>query len=191
MFLKLKTTTGIIVAVIVSLIIGFYGGMEYKAYQVRKIFNEATKGLSDVFGNISGSSNKPDELTQKDKVVKKPTNSLAKRVELEITKKGFFDGDFQEQITMDLKFTNKTEKDIKGVEGIIAFYDIFDNKIKAINVSYDKGIPKDGNSVFNAGIDYNQFIDENVKLKNTDLKNLKYEWEVKTIIYEDGSKETN
>ena len=44
--------------------------------------------------------------------------------------------------------------------------------------------------MWKAGIDYNQFIDEDVKLKNTELENLKYKWEIYTIIYEDGSKET-
>jgi len=73
---------------------------------------------------------------------------------------------------------------------VLTFYDIFDNKISATKISYDKGIPANGSKVWKSGMDYNQFMDEDVKLKNTELKDLKYKWEVSTIIYADGSKET-
>ena len=118
-----------------------------------------------------------------------------KKVTLEITSKSFhqadiMSGDFQDQITMDLKFTNETDKEIKGVEGTITFFDIFDNKISALQISYDKGIPVGQSKVWKSGMDFNQFMDENIKLKDTELKDLKYKWEVSTIVYADGSKET-
>ena len=121
-------------------------------------------------------------------------NTQANKVSLEVTKKSFYeanytDGTYQDQIQMNLKLTNETDKDIKGVEGVLTFYDIFDNKIKAISVGYDKSIPAHQSKVWESGIDYNQFMDEDVKLKDTEFTNLKYKWEVKTIIYADGSKE--
>jgi len=125
----------------------------------------------------------------------KKAKTETKKVTLEIIKKGFdpadyYSGSYQDQITMSLKFNNTTDKNIKGVEGIIAFYDIFDNKISETTVRYDEGIPAHGSKVWEAAKKYNQFIDEDVKLKNTELKNLKYKWTVSTIVYEDGSKET-
>lgn len=118
-----------------------------------------------------------------------------KKVTLEITKKGFIaanytSGSYQDQITMSLKFTNTIDKEIRGVEGVLTFYDIFDNKISVIKVNYVKGIPANSSKIWEEKIDYNQFIDEDVKLKNTELKDLKYKWEVSTVIYTDGSKET-
>jgi len=118
-----------------------------------------------------------------------------KKVTLEITSKSFHEadimsGDYQDQITMDLKFTNETDKEIKGVEGVLTFFDIFDNKISATKISYDKGIPASQSKVWKSGMDFNQFMDEDIKLKNTELKDLKYKWEVSTIIYADGTKET-
>ena len=117
------------------------------------------------------------------------------KIDLEITKKGFHKadimaGDYQDQITMDLKFTNKTDKNVKGVQGTITFYDIFDKEIKTLNIAYDKGIPAGQEKTWNSGTDYNQFMDEDIKLKDVELKDLKYKWEVKTIVYEDGSKES-
>lgn len=122
-------------------------------------------------------------------------NQGENKVNLEVTKKGFNEadytnGNYQDQITMELKFTNNTDKDIKGVEGTLTFYDIFDNKISATSVGYDKSIQARQSKTWESGTDYNQFIDEDIKLRNTDLENLKYKWEVTTIIYTDGSKET-
>jgi hypothetical protein len=166
--------------------------------------------LAIVMGSISSAQNTArankakEELSkslQQGSVTKTDTVSLeenktqSNKVKLEILKKGFSESDFSsgnyypEQITMNLKFTNETDKDIKGVEGTLTLYDIFDNKISSTSVGYDKSIPAHQNKVWESGIDYNQFIDEDVKLKNTELENLKYKWEVQTIIYADGSKE--
>lgn len=117
------------------------------------------------------------------------------KIDLEITKKGFHKadimaGDYQDQITMDLKFSNKTDRNVKGVQGVITFFDIFDKEIKTLNIAYDKGILAGQEKTWNSGTDYNQFMDEDTKLKDVELKDLKYKWEVKTIVYEDGSKET-
>lgn len=117
------------------------------------------------------------------------------KVTLEITDKGFhqadyMSGSYQDQITMSLKFTNNTDKEIRGVEGTLTFYDIFDNEISTKSISYDKEIPAKESKIWESGIDYNQFMDEDVKLKNTELKNLKYKWNVSTIVYVDGNKDT-
>jgi len=111
------------------------------------------------------------------------------KVNLIIEKKGIFEGDFSDQITMNFKFINNTGKNIKGVDGIITFYDIFDNEIKKLNISYDKGITIDTPKTWEAGFDYNQFMDEDIKLRNTELENLKYKWKINTVVFDDGSKE--
>lgn len=115
------------------------------------------------------------------------------KVIIESIQKGFYTADimsgkWQDQITLDVKFNNKTNKEISGVEGVVTFYDIFDNKIQNIRISYDKGIPANSSKVYEAGIDYNQFIEEDQKLK--EVEKFRYKWKVSTIIYADGTKET-
>lgn len=117
------------------------------------------------------------------------------RVSLEIVNKSFSEADFassgsfQDKIRFDLKFTNQTDRDIRGVEGTVTFYDIFDNEIKPMQVSYDEVIPSGQSRTWKGGIDYNQFIDADTKLKNTKLENLKYKWSIETILYADGTSE--
>lgn len=168
--------------------------------------------LAIIMGSISSANQTKQEVKEKEELSQslqqagsKETNEKTtetaekkpeiKKVELEVVKKGFHEADFmageyEDQITMDLKFINKTEKAIKGVQGIISFYDIFDDEILSTNISYDEGIDANGEKVWNAGIGYNQFMDEHEKLKNTTMENLKYKWDVKTIIYKDNTKET-
>ena len=115
--------------------------------------------------------------------------STIEKIKIKILSKGFYEGNFTSKITMDIKFINKTNKAIRGFEGYITFYDIFDNKIKSISISYDQGVPANGEKIWSGGIDYNQFIDADKKLKGKSLENLTYKWQLKTIIYSDNSKE--
>lgn len=159
-------------------------------------------GLAIILGTASGAKNETKNnipVSDENKPVVNEAKSVEQKIEenkvdLEITKKGFKKADYvagtyQDQITMDLKFINKTEKNIKGVQGVVTFSDMFDNEIKAIKIAYDKGILAGQDKVWNSASDYNQFIDEDTKLKDTELKDLKYIWKVDTIVYEDGSKE--
>ena len=116
-------------------------------------------------------------------------------VDLEIVEKGFHQadvmaGEYRDQITMDLKFGNKTGKAMKSVQGIVTFYDIFDSELLTIDIAYDEGLDAYEEKIWNAAIDYNQFMDGHDKLKTNTLENLKYQWQVKAVVYEDGSKET-
>jgi len=119
---------------------------------------------------------------------------LDQKIVITSMKKGFraanyYAGEFQDFITFEIAFENKTDKDIRGVKGIVSFYDIFNEKIKDIEISYDKGINKHSQKIWNAQIEFNPFIDSDVKLKNTEGGNLSYEWKPTVIIYEDGTRE--
>lgn len=151
--------------------------------------------LAIILGSISGGQKATSTEGLKSGATTQTTSTTSTvatgpKVDLEITKKSFSNANYTSIIRMDLKFTNNTDKDVKGVEGMITYYDIFDNKITAVNIAYDEGILKNSSKEYKAAIDFNQFISEDVKLRDTDLKNLKYKWDIKTIIYEDGTKES-
>ena len=102
--------------------------------------------------------------------------------------KGFIESDwrsgiYEDYITFKVEFTNNTDKDIRGFKGAFTFYDIFEEKIQDIMISYDKGIKAKETKIWKGELEYNQFIDSHKKLKNTDLENLQYKWETEQIIY--------
>jgi hypothetical protein len=111
------------------------------------------------------------------------------KVSLDKLTKGFNDNSYTPQITFGLTFTNNTDKDIRGFEGIVTFSDIFDNKIQSVKFSYDQGLQSHYEVTLEKAIDYNRFIDADRKLNETEEKNLKYKWQVTTILYQDGAKE--
>lgn len=130
-------------------------------------------------------SENTDIITNKNE----PNNITQEKVSLEVLEKGLKSANYQDFITLKLKFTNNTEKNIKGVQGTIAFFDIFDNQIYAANIPYDEGIPANSSKEWDASVDYNQFMDEHIKLNNTPLDSMSYDWNIDTIVYEDGTKE--
>lgn len=70
----MNNITKIILIVLVSLGVGFFAGMEYKAYQVRSALQDAASEISNIFNNANPSANKlPDEseknITYIDKVI--------------------------------------------------------------------------------------------------------------------------
>jgi hypothetical protein len=171
-----STIVGRVIVVIICLVIGFFGGMEYKAYQIRSVLKDTFSGA---FGETTG---KPEKKISED-------NPLTKKVTFEITNKGFSDEDFQTSNTFTFKFTNTTGKDIEGIKGTIEFNDLFGDRIKGVSLSYDEGIKAGESKLYRASLDYNQFMDDDVKLRQTELVKLKYNWDLSTIIYTDGTVE--
>lgn len=122
-----------------------------------------------------------------------PKVDLNKKVNVTVVNKEFREVGYQSFIVIPVKIYNYTNKDIKGASGTLTFYDIFGNKIKVITFNYDdaEGLPHSTVTDYEAGMDFNQFIDSDVKLRDTDFQNLKYEWVTEIIIYSDGTEERN
>jgi hypothetical protein len=172
--------------VLCTLAIGFFAGMEYKAYQIRSTIEDA---LSGVFDDTNTSPEVTEEKIPEPKEEEKPVNDLYTKVDFAVVEKKFVEGDFSDANTFTFQFVNKTEKDIEGVKGVIHFNDIFGDQIKRVNISYDEGIKAGETKLYRASVDYNQFMEEDITLRQTELEKLKYEWEVQTIIYTDGTQD--
>lgn len=172
---------------VVALAVGFFGGMEYKAYQIRSTIEDAFLGVFD----DDTKQEVEDEMVAETKEVEKPVNELNNKVGFTVAEKKFIEGDFSDANTFTFQFVNNTDKDIEGVKGLISFNDLFGDQIKRVNISYDEGIKAGETKLYRASLDYNQFMDEDIKLRQTELDKLKYEWEVQTIIYTDGSQENH
>ena len=112
---------------------------------------------------------------------------LSETVVVTVFEKGFEKANYKSYISMTFAIKNKTDKTIRALKGSVIFSNLFDEKIKEVNVVYDQ--PVSGKSVVNweAYIKYNQFKDEDVSLKNKLLKDLKVSWVPEKVIFEDGT----
>ena len=102
-------------------------------------------------------------------------------------KKGYTEVDYQDYITYGFAIQNKSEQDIRAVKGEIMFTDLFDVEIKTLSFTYDQPIKAGATSNWNATTDYNQFRDEDVRLRNKNLEDLKIVWKPIKVIFQDGT----
>lgn len=142
------------------------------------------------------------EIIEEAKDYKKEQELLAEKAKLEeeekrrrlstaltvaMYNKGFEKYDYEEYLTYSLAFNNKSDKDIRAFKGSLSIQDLFDTEIKSINLTIDDPIKAGETFKGTYTTDYNQFKDEDSRLKNKDMENLKIVWTPEKIIFTDGS----
>jgi hypothetical protein len=101
--------------------------------------------------------------------------------------KGYVEYDYEDYLTYSFVFENKTDKDIRAFKGFISINDLFDSEIKSINLTIDDPIPAGEKFKGSYTTDYNQFMDEDKRLKAKDLSDLNVVWTPEKIIFMDGT----
>ena len=156
---------------------------------VGKTYSELVKQSDDYEAQMKAKEEEEKRLAEEEKKRRKEIAlKISESLTFAITKKGFAKTNYQEYITYTFTFKNKTDRDIAGVKGSVTFYDMFDEKIKSLNLSYDDGIKANKTINYKATTDYNQFKSEDKKLKNTELSKIKVSWEPEQLIFSDGEK---
>lgn len=112
---------------------------------------------------------------------------LKQAVMVSCFEKGFMELDYKDFITYKFIIKNKTDKPIRAVKGSITFTNLFDDEINSLSFVYDQPIAANTKAIWNAQTDYNQFMDEDISLKNKDIEDMKVIWKPEKIIFEDGS----
>jgi hypothetical protein len=143
-----------------------------------------------------------NEIIKEAKDYKKEQEALAEKAKLEqeekrqrlgsaltvaMYDKGYEEYSYQKYLTYSFAFENKTDKDIRAFKGSISIQDLFNTEIKSINLTIDDPI-KVGETFKNVyTTDYNQFKDEDSRLKGKDMDDLTVVWTPEKIIFTDGT----
>jgi hypothetical protein len=112
---------------------------------------------------------------------------LRKAVNLTVYEKGFQKVDYQEYITIKCAFENTSGKDIRAFTGAVAFTDLFGKSIYESHLTISDPVKAGAKGTWDGSINYNQFISEESRLKNSDLKDMKVIWKPASILFADGS----
>ncbi len=98
-------------------------------------------------------------------------------------------GRYSDRVELVFEVLNRTDRSVKGVQGKLTVYDLFGEIILAINCDFTGNSIPAGKSITvdDLGMEINQFMDEDVKFYNTDFDDLQFKYEVKNIVYEDGT----
>ncbi|MBR1860243.1 MAG: hypothetical protein IJ796_00040 [Lachnospiraceae bacterium] len=111
------------------------------------------------------------------------------KVKIYVTNKTNIDADILNGIYMPVcnftfKIENGTSKTIRGIEAVVTMKDMFGNQIKKSSLQLTDEVGP-GKTVYDdtQGMEINEFIDSDVKLWNTDYKDMTFEVKVTNIVY--------
>lgn len=158
--------------------------------------------LADIFsgGNLEGISYKDiltqaklkieeDEKLAKEELVNrlKRIKTLSEAVTVSVYKKGFYEGDFDSQITLSFRIENKSYKPIKAFKGDVEFKNAFGEIIKTVSITYDKELSGKLTVGWEAGVDYNSFDSDDALFKSKTLNQLTINWIPEEVLFKDGT----
>jgi hypothetical protein len=113
-------------------------------------------------------------------------------VEVVLVSKGFKNkniqaGEFQDYITFDLKLINKTDRDIRAFDGTVIFRDLLDNRISSVKLVIDDPLGRDETRRWSGLIKYNQFDNNDQRLRDTSDANIKVAFSPRKVLFQDGT----
>lgn len=117
----------------------------------------------------------------------KQRGALLQALSVTLYDKGFTNVSYQDYITMKFSYENTAGKDVRGFKGTVVFKDLFGDEIKSVSLKEDNVLKAGETKRVERTLDYNQFMKDDTRLKNTTLDNLKVEWQPETIMFADGS----
>mgnify|MGYP002802547288 FL=1 len=84
---------------------------------------------------------------------------------------------------------NNTEKSIKGVQGKAVFKDLFGDEILTMNCDFVGNTIEPGVeiTISDLSMECNRFMNDHVKLYNTALDDLQFEYQLTSIVFTDGT----
>ncbi len=109
-------------------------------------------------------------------------------IELKYVPKDSSANRYSEGLRATLLYKNKSDKDIRAFTGYTVFKDLFDREFLRLRLSYEKTL-KAGEEIRDKRyIEINEFKDSHRKLRDTELENMKVDFELEAIILTDGTK---
>ena len=103
--------------------------------------------------------------------------------------KDIHNGIFNDRVQLDFLITNNTNKAVQGIEGIVKIKDLFGKEITKLECDFTGHIIQSGEAFKNdeMAVKINPFMSDDMQLYTTDFKDLKFEYTVKQIVFEDGT----
>ncbi len=96
---------------------------------------------------------------------------------------------FSSYSTFHISITNNTDKEIKGIQGVVDIQDMFGVSIMKSQCDLTGFTIKSGETIVNTdlSLEINEFMDTHTKVYNTDFEDLKFVYDVQTIMFTDGT----
>jgi len=147
-------------------------------------FEEGAKKDAEVSGRLADEAKAREEAAAVE---------LRKTVNLSVYQKSYRPADpdagsYEDYVVIKCAYENTSGKDIRAFTGKLRFTDLFGSEIYQSGLTISDPIRTGAKTTWVGSIKYNQFVDEDVRLRNTDLKDMRVEWLPQAVIFADGSK---
>jgi hypothetical protein len=125
---------------------------------------------------------------KRQKALEKARKALTVAVtSISFVKANFRRGTYQDTFALRIALKNNAAKGMNGVKGTVVFADMFGDEIKRVTLSVDDPIPTGEQVIWSGSLAYNQFMDEDTKLRSTELSKMKISWEPEVYLFADGT----
>ena len=125
-----------------------------------------------------------------DDLIKSETISESNEVEISVVNKtslykDFDMGRYNSRVEFNFIIKNNTDKNIRGIQGVLKVKDLFGNTIQTIGCDFTQQVIPAGKSIefSDLGIDINEFDDDDVRILNESFDDLLFTYEVTSIVY--------
>lgn len=176
----------LLIVAFICLVIGYFAGREHLKYELKS-------SMEGVFSSIkNGVSSNNDKSFVEDRISDIKSTLKPNFVTPVISNKRFEKYNYEEHIWFDVTWdTSELKKPTRAIKGILIFSDIFgETKFlikKTINEPLSPNIPLVESDV---GFEFNQFKDDHKWMLSTELKDMTFKFDIKNIIYTDGTSES-
>ena len=141
---------------------------------------------------VSSNVSTPPEVSSAGSEPQTSENELDK-AKVILTKKGESPKDsdnwqFSSYVTLEFKIENGFDKEIKGIQGIAYFKDMFGEEIIHMGADFTDAIaPGKSIKVDDLSYEINEYKDDDMKLYNTDYDKLQFDYKPTKIVFKDGT----
>ncbi len=137
---------------------------------------------------------RPLPLSTEPSLKSKEAEAMQAAVGVRLLSKTYVPSDFratryEDSLRLEFEYSNYSEKEIRAFTGTVVFSDIFERPFHRVTLTVDDPIPA-RRSIRDAekALETNQFSDEHQQLIATDLEDLTVDFEVKSILFADGTR---
>jgi hypothetical protein len=191
---RAHTTLACVLVGAICLTIGYFAGREHIKYEMRSAIESAAADFRRAL-NLSPPAAAAAALPVAPTSTSQPPASVPKKappVTITLVNKGFKDknihaGDFEEDITLSLSIKNLTKDSIRAFDGVVAFTDLLDNKIMSIRLAVNDPIEAGKAMIWQGGIKYNEFMDDDQRLRSAEMANMKVVFTPHKVLLVDGT----
>ncbi|HEY6330645.1 MAG TPA: hypothetical protein VI756_15010 [Blastocatellia bacterium] len=134
----------------------------------------------------------PDERTSAD-AIKPPAATCPITVTMNSKRyhqADFRGGDVANRIDFVFVFASSLKKDARAFKGAVLIKDLFGQDIIRVTLTHETGLRAGGSVEWQGGIKYNKFLSNHQRLMTVQQTDLTISFELESVIYTDGTRES-